>query len=591
MIRLIDNQNARRLLVPGLFFVLFLYFGILNRYHILYLEQSQLFLYNFSFLKEQFTLPGGLPLYLGSFFTQFFISSWAGAFIITMNSFAVFMLSVYIYKKHNVKNVISAFVPVFLLTILQSNELFTFSQSIGFLSLLLFFALYISIDKSSLRYTIYFFGWPVLYILSGGYSIPVIFLCIIHELLFRKLDYYGTIILLLIITGVFMPYLFATLLFYIPARVIFTYPIPLEFHAYSLYSLILLLLWSPLMLVVAYVMKKISSFKGKLINSRSLNVFAATLIFFLMGLGVYKYGYNKRTELMLGIDYNAQQAEWDKVLKLSEQYPDFNLLVIYYTNLALYKTGNLLEKMFSYPQTGSNGLRLKRERSSGFFFGGEVFYYLSHTSEANRWAFETMIARGLNPRALKRLITTCIINGDTEIAKKYLYLLHQTLFYHGFTKKYVSYLNNPELADKDPDISMNRHLMIHSDFISNENDLNLIELLKNHPENKMAYEYLMASLLLDKRLDAFALYVLRIKDYGYSSMPVHLEEALLFYNTYKNNNILPDGFSFRPETIRRFKDYIDKYNSYKGNTELAAKELKISYGKTYWYFLQFINNE
>jgi hypothetical protein len=242
-----------------------------------------------------------------------------------------------------------------------------------------------------------------------------------------------------------------------------------------------------------------------------------------------------------------------------------------------------------YPQTGTSGLMLKRERSSSFFFGGEVFYYLSYTSEANRWAFESMIAGGLNPRALKRLVTTCIINEDSEIARKYLYLLNQTLFYRKFTKKYVNYLRNPELADKDPDISRNRNLMIHSDFVSNENDLNLLELLKDHPENKMAYEYFIASLLLDKRLDAFAIYILRIRDYGYTKMPAHIEEALILYNSYEKKNILPAGFSFQPESVSRFRDFITRCNSYKGNSELAAKELKRTYGNTYWYYLQFIN--
>jgi hypothetical protein len=507
-----------------------------------------------------------------------------------LNAFAVFVLSDFILKKHNIRNIISALVPVWLLAILQSNELFTFGQSIGFLSLILFFAFYISIDKAFLRYIIYFSGWPVLYILSGGYSIPAVIMCTIHELFFRKQGYNKIIFVLYIIEGVLVPFVFTYLIYYIQVSKIFTYPVLLEFHSYSLYALILLPVWFPLMLVINYFLNKIRPIKSMLIAWNLPNVIAGTFILVLMVFGVFKFGYNKRTEQMLGIDYNAQNAEWGKVLKLSQQYPDFNTLVIYYTNLALYKTGNLLEKMFSYPQTGASGLRLKKERSSGFFFGGEVFYYLSYTSEANRWAFETMIARGLNPRALKRLIMCCIINGDSEIAKKYLYLLSQTLFYPKFTQKYVNYLRNPALADKDPDISRNRHLMIHSDFVSSEKDLNLFELLKNHPENKMAYEYLMASLLLDKRLDAFSIYILRLKDYGYTKMPAHIEEALIFYNSFENKNIMPSGFAFSPETIRRFKDYIDKYNSYRDNTELAAKELKKPYGETYWYYLQFINN-
>ncbi|MDO9340355.1 MAG: DUF6057 family protein [Bacteroidales bacterium] len=591
MIRQINNETSKRLLIGSLFIVFFLYFGFFNKYHILYLEQNQLFLFNLDFIKEQFSLPGGLPLYIGSFFTQFFISSWVGAFIFTLNAFAVFVLSDYINKKHNLKNIISALVPVWLLAILQSNELFTFGQSMGFLLLVSFFALYISISKSAFRYIFYFAGWPFLYLLTGGYSVPAVLLCALHELLFRKQKNHHIIFVLFIITGVLVPYVSAHLIFYIPGNKIFTYPVLFELHSYSLYALILLLVWNPLLLLVNYFLNKINSIKNRLLPWNRTNVLASALIFALMGFGVYKYAYNKRAEIMLGIDHHVQQAEWGKVLKLSDRYPDLNTLVIYYTNLALYKTGRMSDKMFSYSQIGANGLRLRWERNSNLFFGGEIFYYLSYTNEAYRWAFEAMVAKGLNPRSLKRLVITSITNGDSAIAKKYIHLLNQTLFYRQWAQHYNTYLSDPALAENDPEISRNRDLLIHSDFISNANDMNLDDLLINHPENKMAYEYLMASLLLEKNLDEFARIILVIKDYGYTRMPVHFEEALIFYNSYENKNIMPEGFSFRPETIRRFQDYAKTYTTYRNNPAVAAKELKKRYGKTYWFYLQFINNK
>ena len=591
MIRQIINETSKRLLIGSLFIVFFLYFGIFNRYHILYLEQNQLFLFNLDFLKEYFSLPGGFPLYTGSFFTQFFISSWGGAFIITLNAFAVFLLSDYIYKKHNLKNIIAALVPVWFLAILQSNELYTFSQSIGFLLLVSFFALYISINNSVLRYIFYFAGWPILYLLTGGFAVPVVLLCALHELLFRKQKSHQIICVLIIITGAFIPYVSSRLIYYIPGNKIFTYPVLFELHSYTFYALILLLVWNPLLLLVSYFLNKNNSIQNRLLPWNLTNLLAGTLIIALMAIGVYKFAFNKRSEIMLGIDHHVQQAEWEKVLKLSDRYHGYNKLVIYFTNLALYKTGNMFNKMFSYPQIGSNGLRLKWEPNSGSFFGGEIFYYLSYTNEAYRWAFEASVAKGLNPRTLKRLVITTITNRDTDIAKKYIHLLNQSLFYRKWTKHYISYLSDPELAENDPDISKIRDLYIHSDFFSNVNHLNLDDLLFNHPENKMAYDYLMASLLLDKNLDGFARVILRLKDYGYTQIPVHFEEALLFYNSYENKNIMPAGFSFRTETVRRFKDYATIYTKYRNNNALASMELKKKYGKTYWYYLQFINNK
>jgi hypothetical protein len=100
----------------------------------------------------------------------------------------------------------------------------------------------------------------------------------------------------------------------------------------------------------------------------------------------------------------------------------------------------------------------------------------------------------------------------------------------------------------------------------------------------------MASLLLDKRLDEFAVEILKLKDYNYSRMPVHFEEALIFYNSYENKSIMPEGYSLRPETIRRFQDYAKTYSIYRSNLNVAADQLKKRYGKTFWYYLQFINN-
>jgi hypothetical protein len=81
-----------------------------------------------------------------------------------------------------------------------------------------------------------------------------------------------------------------------------------------------------------------------------------------------------------------------------------------------------------------------------------------------------------------------------------------------------------------------------------------------------------------------------MKYYGYNSMPLHIEEALIFYNFYENKRIVPEGYSFRTETINKFNDYARTYTMYRSNRKVAAYELGKKYGKTYWYYLQFPNN-
>jgi hypothetical protein len=590
MIRQIDNKNIRHIIICIPFVVYFLYFALLNRYHILYLEQNQLFIWSFDFLREQFSLPGGLPQYLGSFFTQFFISSIAGSFIYTLNVFAVFVLSFYIFRKHNLESIVLSLFPVWFLAILQSNEFFEFGQTLGFLLSLSFFALYISVNKTSWRYSFFLAGWPIFYLLAGGFSIPLVIMCVIHELLFRKENKVYIITVLYIIAGVLVPYLSAHLIYYIQPDKIYTYPVNYTLTSIYRYALIMLFVWTPLVLLAGFLWVKFKKRKIRIIAWSIKNVIAGSAIFVIMAFVVNKHAYNKMADMMLGVDHYGQLAQWDKLLKLSDRYPGYNTLVIYYTNLALYKSGKLMDKMFNYPQIGSQGLRLKWQRNLNLFFGGEVFSQLGYNNESIHWAFEAQVAEGNNPRSLKKLSTGYTVNGNYDISRKYLNLLNKTLFYRKWAQQHISYLSNPDLAEKDPEISRFRKLIVSTNFFSEVNGMNLQDLLKNHPENRMAYEYLLASLLLDRNLDGFVKEALNLKNYGYNKIPLHIEEALIFYNFYNSKRIVPDGYTFRQETINSFNEYARLYSTFRSDRKVAASKLGIKFGRTYWYYLQFPNN-
>jgi hypothetical protein len=250
--------------------------------------------------------------------------------------------------------------------------------------------------------------------------------------------------------------------------------------------------------------------------------------------------------------------------------------------------------MFYYNQIGVPGLWLNREGDEiSLFLGGELFYHLGNINEAYRWAFDSMVTNGQSsPRLLKQLVLTSLINGDLAVAGKYLNILDQSLFYRNWSKHYHNYLNDPDLLLKDPEITGKRHLLIKADFVSGSNDseIALKPLFENHPDNRMAFEYYMSSLLLEKDLNAFAANIDRIKDFGYREIPVHYEEALLIYMGYVKKNVMPQGYGIRKSTVQRFKEYAKVYSSRSGSPETAAQSFDKSFGNTYWFYFHFINN-
>lgn len=578
----------------SVFFVsYFLYFLIFNRYHLAYQEQIQLFRFNWDYFTSFLSRPGGLSVYFGTFFTQFYINQLAGVFIVTLAGIAVYFLAVYIFRKYKIFGMLWSVIPVMLLAVLHSDHRYNLGYSIGFVLALAFTAIYISIQKDYLRYAIGFISWFFLYFVTGGFSFLAILLFIVHELLYTKKRYRFFVTLLYALIATSFPYLAWHYIFYIPITDIWLYLILFPYNGIIKFVLLILFAYFPIMLILMKLWLILSK-KTQLLfgwNWKTIIVGIIVISSFFWGI---KYLYDPKTELLLEIDNCVQQLKWDKALKLSSQYPGTNRIIVYFTNLALYKTGQLGDHLLHYNQCGIQGLWLDWP-GEGFshFFGSDIFYYLGYINEAYRWAFDTMVANGQSPRMLKRLVMISLINGNITNAEIYLNILDETLFYRKWAQHYRNYLDDPNLLLHDKEIIDKRHLLIHNDFTISTiyYDYVLNELLKNHPDNRMAFEYYMTALLLDKNITTFAANIDRLKNFGYTEIPVYYEEALLVYMVYAKKNIVPEGYMIKESTIQRFNDYSNAYSSYSGDINLMTQNLYKLYGETYWFYLHFINNQ
>ncbi|MEI6047305.1 MAG: DUF6057 family protein [Bacteroidota bacterium] len=592
--------NPRRivsfsLIIPGVFFIAcFLYFAIFNRYLMAYQEQTQLFRFDWNYFIGFLSRPGGLADYIGTFFIQFYLNPLAGAFIVTLSVFAVYVLSRYIFRKYLISGMLWSLIPALLIGSLQCDYMFNIGYTIGLLLVLTFFSVYISVRNDYLRYVFGFIGLAFLYPAAGGFSLLAVLICIIHELLFTKNRYRFLVAAGFAIIALLLPYHACKNIYYIPIREAWYDQIFFVLRKITKYTLLLFIAYFPLLLIVIKILPAASKKIWLLSGWNLKTLLAGVIVIFAFAVVLKKYTYNPKLNLFFEIDHNVQQAKWDKVLQLSSRSQEANRLILYYTNLALYKTGHLGDRMFYFNQIGVTGLLLNREKDEiSLFLGGEIFYHLGSFNEAYRWAFDSMVTNGQSsPRLLKQLIMISLINGDLVVAEKFLNILDESLFYRKWAKHYRNYLNDNNLLLKDAEIAEKRNLLINSDFVtgSNDTDISLKQVLDNHPDNRMAFEYYMSSLLLNKNLIDFAANIFRIKDLGYTEMPVHYEEALLIYMGYVKKNVVPEGYGIRKTTVQRFKQYTKAYSSRSGSPETLPKTLYKSYGNTYWFYLHFINN-
>ncbi len=595
MISSVSETHKRQLSRLSLFFclaVVFAYFTFFNRYHLLYLEQTQLFRFNSAYIFDFFNKPGGLADLLGAFFTQFFITGWSGALIITLFCFLAYKLSSCIFNKYGLKGILFSLVPVLILAGLHSHHQYPLQFTLGYLLSLACYNWLTNISAERNRLFAALLAFTLLYILTGMFALFFLFLYLLHELTCTSgLSRYVHIAAALLFSAV-VTFTAWRFIYLIPFEQFLTIPFHLLTIPRIKLLLLALLLYYPLIILLITSWQRLYSKPVPGFSWNISTITASLLICVSLTFIIGKYCYDRKTELFLRIDNNYQKADWKGVLETAEKYPGQNQLVMYMTNLALFQSGKLSDSMFEYPQSGTKGLWLAWERNeTAPFFGGEVYYHLGYNNEAFRWAFEAMEVKGLNPRSLKRLIITSLVNYDYLIASKYLNYLHQTLFYRKWANHYKAMVNDTSLISKDNELMGKRKLLLTNDFIAvnNAHTIGLERLIENHSDNRMAFEYMMASYLLKKDLGAFSANLHRLNDFGYDDIPVHYEEAILLHSGLTGNNPLPKGYTIRTTTRERYHNYARIFAANRHNMSRAADVLFQQYGNTFWFYMQFVN--
>jgi hypothetical protein len=136
-----------------------------------------------------------------------------------------------------------------------------------------------------------------------------------------------------------------------------------------------------------------------------------------------------------------------------------------------------------------------------------------------------------------------------------------------------------------------RHFNLYTDVFADitSKDIGLMQLLQDHPDNRMAFEYYMAQVLLNKDIDNFAANISKLRELGYSRIPVQYEEAMLVYMKHTGKNIVPVGYSISRETLSRLSGYLEILNTYGSDRRKSSQMLFREYGGTYWFYLNFVN--
>ena len=421
-----------------------LFFGLAYPHHLHYQEQFQLFLFDSNYVWDIVKQPGGVADLLGRFCTQFFLYAWVGAIIIGILLSVVQLLTLQLIGSSKLYGL--SFLPSFFLWLFLLDEHALMGGVWAVLLTLLAVWGLSKLPKGWVLYIAVIVVLPILYWMVGSY--------------WSGSHYYR------------YPKVFPTLL----------------------YVAWLLALAIPLLVYVCR--KWLKDSKGLVIPLCSF-----ALVAVVMGAVVWKNA-NFKAEKVMQYDFMASHQQWNRIIETANKEKPNNQIGVTVQNLALAMRGVLLDQMQNYNQNGIAGLLPDvQSDATSPMPTVEAFYQLGMINVAQRTVFEAQEAIldfQKSGRCYKRLAQTNLINGNYEVARKYLMALQKTLFYSDWANETLPLLGDEDTIAKHPEYGRLRKWAYKDNFFFSDHVTPemLESLYFGCTDNSMAYQYLIAYYML-----------------------------------------------------------------------------------------------
>lgn len=496
-----------------------------------YHEQLQMFLCNGDYFCERVALPGGLADYVSEFLVSFFFYAQIGAGIIAALVVMVQLLSWCMIRRHGNTAIgfAMSFVPAVLVWAVLGNPDILISLPVAMIGVMAFCC----IAKPRIWQMAILL--PVAYWLFGpmfyGMAIYFAVWAIIEKRWF---------------TGVFIVVM--TIAIMVASSLWLNYPLYRVLVGLNYYRFPTTL---PYIMVVPMLLASLLPFANKVIVTFApvlggkgvKTLIPALVVCVLPCFLVVKSMYVKEVHDVLEYDYLVRTTQWNKIIaKAGKKSPDTPNTVVS-LNLALQQVGRLPYNQFNYFQNGSEGLLQSCERD---FVSpvptAEAMFRLGMINAAQEYYFEAQEAIPnfrKSGRLTRRLAETNIINGQYEVARKYLRMLQQTICYADWAAKTEALLGDEKAINEHPVYGEARKCQYTDDFLFSDKEMDMMLglLLVKNPQNKMAYEYLMSYIILNRNLEHFYEYFQLGKDLGYKEPPTIYQDvhaAIEARNTGRN---------------------------------------------------------
>lgn len=477
-------------------------------------EQNQLFLFNSQHLVEQSQWAGGLADYLAEACVQFFYYPTAGACLIalllTLIACSTASILQQLQPEQRYSSISLSLLPALLCQVALGDHDTMITYPMAMLITLAVAAVYGKLAGRMPRYSMALGALLLALLYWGCGTMSLIFAGVWIAFAIKMSS--RTIVAAAKCAGIL---LFALLIVYQCRQGFMAqYPWSTVLHGIDYNRATLLNASAPDMLwqfIVATTLFFVLYSLVKVNRPTNIALHAALLL----ALGLLPNSFDADTQVLLEEQLLVRRGKWSELLQRIEEWRAEGISSIEHPisltaqNLALANTGRLPADMFRYPQIGHQGLLYNWKRDNiSVLSTMEAYWQLGLTNQAMRSAFDMMESIPnckKSGRMLQRVAECNIVDGRYDVARKYIDILKQSLYYASWAQQAEKCLGNEALINAQPEWRMKRQQRLSLDVLYNYNELYkfLGQLSLHNSSNKMATQYLLACVLLDGNMELY----------------------------------------------------------------------------------------
>ena len=564
-------------------------------------QEKNLFLCSMLYLKEQLVVPGGFLTWVGTWFTQFLYYPWLGVLLLC----GWWLLLMFIIKRaFQIPDRWAIFMLIPIAILLLANmgmgywiyllklRGYFFVATIGTTAVAtLLWGFRCIPDKNYLRAVYLFVACALGYPLFGIYGLAAPLLMGIWSWKLsasRTEAVINSVVALLSVAAVPL-FCYRFIYYQINLANILWAELPLfviteEYHTYYIPYYLLALFF--VILAVTYRANR----EGGKPMKRLYYLLCQVVVAILLVGSVYTFWMkDENFHHELTMQHRIANLDWTGVLEeAATQEDEPTRAIVMMRNLALSRIGKQGDTMFLY-KNGSKAYAAPFGMRLMLVAGPMIYYQYGILNYCNRLCMEMGVEFGFRTEDYQLLVNCALLENDQPLARKYIGILKQTLFYSDWAEQAESLLGHPDLIAKDPEREPITHMLHYNNYLGGDDGYTesflMNQLVRStYTGDPIFQEQTLLATLWTKDIKPFWYHFNDyIKLHPNGPMPRYYQEAAYLYGKLEDRKDL-DRMPFDKgikDTFERFMKSAVKYDN--KDVKLGREGLYPFYGETYYY--------